>query len=55
MCCGCRRRTQKVLEGLRTICDTVVSTGFAMYHKCRWLLRLLSRGMIQRVLRLLQA
>ena len=42
-----------MLQGLRTICD-VVATG-ACYGSQRWLLRLLSRGMIQRVLRLLQA
>ena len=53
MCCACRRRTQNVLQGLRTICDAVVATG-VRYGPQRWLLRLLSRGMIQRVLRLLQ-
>ena len=43
-----------MLQGLRTICDAVVATGVC-YGPQRWLLRLLSRIMIQRVLRLLQA
>ena len=43
-----------MLQGLRTICDAVVATGVC-YGPQRWLLRLLSRIMVQRVLRLLQA
>ena len=43
-----------MLQGVRTICDVVVAKG-ACYGPQRWLLWLLSRGMIQRVLRLLQA
>ena len=43
-----------MLQGLRTIYDAVVATGVC-YGPQMWLLRLLSRGRIQRVLRLLQA
>ena len=43
-----------MLQGLMTICDAVVATGIC-YRPQRWLFMLLSRGMIQRMLRLRQA
>ena len=48
-----KEKDKRVLQGLRTVCDAVVATGVC-YGPQRLLLRLLSRGMIQRVLRLLQ-
>ena len=48
-----KEKEKRVLQGLRTVCDAVVATGVC-YGPQRLLLRLVSRGMIQRVLRLLQ-